>query len=133
MRDADYVNDLDTRWLESRGVVTPGVAAVLWFSRMQKLTTFSAAEAECMAVVEAVKEAFFVKQVPQFMQPEGVEFCISMFEDNQGGRNQVYNLTSNHCTKYVGVRHRFVGRHVQHKYINITHVGTDYDSSMPTS
>lgn len=79
------------------GVVTPGVATILLFSRIQKMT-LSAAEAECMAVVEAVKEAFFVKQVLQLMRPGGVEFCVSMLDDNQGGCNQVYNFTTNHWT-----------------------------------
>ena len=61
-----------------------GGACVCWFSRTQKCVTLSTSEAECVALVDAVKELLFLRQIWRFMLPGKGMSCFPIFEDNQG-------------------------------------------------
>ena len=123
--DADYATDVDKRRSVSGGIVMLGGAAISWFSRMQKVSALSTSEAEYIALSEGVKEILFLQQVHSFMGPRMDEYCINVFEDNEGALKMANNPISSHRTKHIDVRHHFIRQHVQEGTISIVHIGTE--------
>jgi hypothetical protein len=62
--DSDYAADLDKRRSLTGYVFTVGGCAVSWKATLQDVPAQSTTEAEYMAINEACKEAFWLKDVP---------------------------------------------------------------------
>ena len=67
--DADYANRATDRRSVSGGAIMCAGGCVCWFSRTQKCVTLSTSEAEYVALGDAVKELFLLRQVWRFMIP----------------------------------------------------------------
>jgi hypothetical protein len=61
--DSDYAGCLDSRRSTSGYVFTFGGCAVSWRSRLQDCVALSTAEAEYMAITDAVKEAIWLRNL----------------------------------------------------------------------
>ena len=103
-----------------------GGACVCWFSRTQKCVTLSTSEAECVALVDAVKELLLLRQVWRFMLPGKGMPCFPIFEDNQGAVQLSQSPVSNSNSKHVDVRHHFLRELVRQGDISVSRIPSGY-------
>ena len=92
------------------------------FSRTQKCVTSSTSEAEYVALGDAVKELFFLRQVWHFMLPRKVMPCLPVFEDNHGALQLAQNPITNSNSKHIDVRHHFLRERVRQRDIKVVQV-----------
>ena len=97
-------------------------SCVCWFSGTQECSTLSTSEAEYVALGDAVKEIFFLRQVWRFMIPGKGMPCFPVFEDNQGALQPSKNPVSNSNSKHINVRHHFLREPVRHGDVSANHV-----------
>ena len=67
--DADHASCSDTRRSVSRGAVMLGEAAIIWFSRAQRIIATATSESEYLTLAEIVNDLRFLRQVKSFMVP----------------------------------------------------------------
>ena len=79
-----------------------------WFSRTQKCVTLSTTEAECVALVDTIKEVIFLLYVWSFILPGLGSACITVFEDNKGARRLAHSPVCASNSKHIDIRHHFL-------------------------
>ena len=125
--DADYASKVTDKRSVSGGVVMCGSAScVCWFSRTKKCVTLSTSEAEYVALVDAVKELLFLRQVWRFMLLGKGMPCFPISEDNQGAVQLSRNSVSTSNPKHIDVRHHFFRELVRQGDISVSHVPSEY-------
>ena len=126
LADADYDSKTtDRRSVPVRAIMCGGTC-VCWFSRTQKCVTLSTSEAEYVALVDAVKELLFLRQVWRFMLPGKGMPCFPIFEDNQGAVQLSQSPVSNSNSKHVDVRRHFLRELVRQGDISVSNVPSGY-------
>ena len=89
---------------------------------MQSIVALSTTEAECMAVIEAIKEAIWLHGLVEDL--EIYQEHVSIFCDSQSAiylaKNQVYHSR----TKHIDVRFHFVREIIDEGYILLKRIGT---------
>ena len=125
--DADYASKATDRRSVSGGLLICGGASVVcWFYRTQKCVALSTSEAEYVALGDAVKVLWFLRQVWRFMLPSKVMPYFSVFEDNQGAVQLAQNPVTNSNSKHSDVRHHFLGERVRQRDIKVVHVPSEF-------
>ena len=126
--DADYASKATGRRSVSDGVIMCGGASESWFFRTQKCVTFSASEAEYVALGDSVKELLFLRQIVcRFMLPsKQVMPCFSVFEDNQGAVQHAQNPATNSNSKHIDVRYHFLRELVRQRDIKVVQVPSEF-------
>ncbi|RWS21908.1 integrase core domain protein-like protein [Leptotrombidium deliense] len=104
--DADYAGDLDSRRSTSGYVFILSGGAVSWMSRVQRIVALSTTEAEYIALAEATKEAFWMRQLLSDFGNE--QTATNIWCDNQGAIKLVGNPEFHQRTKHIDVRHNFI-------------------------
>lgn len=90
------------------GIVMCGGAAVNCSSRTQKCVTFSATEAEYVALSDVVKEELFMRNVWCFFCLALFMPCIEAFELNHGAVQLAQNPITTSNLKHIDVRRHFL-------------------------
>ena len=126
--DADYASKATDRRSVSGELIMCGGAinSVCWFSRTQKRVTLSTSEAEYVALGDAVKEFWFLRQVWRLMLPSKVMPCFPVFEDNQGAVQLAQNPVTNSNSKHIDVRHHFLRELVRQRDIKVGQVPSEF-------
>ena len=96
------------------------------FARTQKCVTLSTSETEYVALGDAGKELFFLRQVGRFMIPGKGMPRVPVFEDNQGALQLSKNPMSNSNSKHIDVRRHFLRELVRQGDIIVNHVPSEY-------
>ena len=127
--EADYASRAtDRRSVSGDEIMCAGVC-VCWFSRTQKCLTLSTAEAEHVALGDAVKELFF-RRVWRFIIPGKGMPCFPVFEDNQGALQLSKNSVSNSNSKHIDVRRHFLRKLVRQGDIIVNHVPSKFQDTL---
>ncbi|RWS08469.1 RxLR effector candidate protein-like protein, partial [Leptotrombidium deliense] len=104
--DADYAGDLDSRRSTSGYVFIMSGGAISWMSRVQRIVALSTTEAEYIALAEAAKEAFWLRQLLVDLSLK--QAATRILCDNQGAIKLVGNPEFHQRTKHIDVRHNFI-------------------------
>jgi hypothetical protein len=101
--DADYAADVDKRRSSTGYVVFVAGGPVSWKHALQQSTALSTAEAETMALSEAVQEAEWLRNVLTDMGIK-IEAVTQIWEDNQAAIALAKDVRSGKRTKHMEVR-----------------------------
>ena len=100
--DSDYASDLQTRKSTSGFVFLLWGAPISWASKRQACVALSTTEAEVIALVEAAKEAVWLRR---FIRELGFpEQTVPLFCDNQSAISLIRNLVLHSRVKHMSVR-----------------------------
>jgi transposase InsO family protein len=109
--DSDYAGEVDGRRSTSGHVFLSGTAAILWGSKLQKVTALSTVEAEFVSMCSGVQEALWIsKLVSDF---GGVPAPIRIYTDNTGALANIKGIPISPRTKHIGVRYHRVRQEVE--------------------
>ena len=82
--DSSYAPRETNRKSISGRIVTYGMTAIAWFSRMQKCVSLSSTESEYISLSDTIRETLFARGVLNFIQPGSIVQPIKVWEDNAG-------------------------------------------------
>ena len=97
---------------------------ISWKSKGQKSVSLSSAEAEYVAISEAVKEIRFVYQILESMEIE-INLPIIVRVDNVGAIYMTENTTTSTRTKHVDTRYHFVKEFIDENFLKIVFVRSE--------
>ena len=124
--NAKYASKATDRRSISSGAIMCGGASVCWFSGTQKYVNLSTSEAEYVALGDAVKKLFVLRQIWCFMLPSKVMPCFPVFEDNEGAVQLAQNPVTNSNLKHIDVRHHFLRELVRQRDIKVVQVPSEF-------
>ena len=101
--DADYAGCMDTRRSTSAYVFTFGGCAVSWRSRLQECVALSTAEAEYMALSDALKEAIWLRNIHGELT-QGIQ-KLRIMCDSQSAIYLTKDSMFHERTKHIDVRY----------------------------
>lgn len=101
--DADYAGCMDTRRSTSAYVFTFGGCAVSWRSRLQECVALSTAEAEYMALSDAIKEAIWLRNIHGELT-QGIQ-KLRIMCDSQSAIYLTKDSMFHERTKHIDVRY----------------------------
>ena len=120
--DADWGSDPIDRKSYTGYVFIFGGGPVAWNSCKQKTVAQSSAEAEYMALGDAIREALFLKEfLNQFVE---VTLPISVLCDNQSARAWARNHQLTNRNKHISNRHHFIRDYVEKGVIEVNYLPT---------
>ena len=120
--DADYGGDLQDRKSTSGMVFTLFGGSISWASTKQKTVATATVVAEYVALMPAIKEALWLKQLfKEILIPIGL---IEVKTDAQGAMDLATNARFSQKTKHIDIRYYFIRDHINTKEINLKHVPT---------
>lgn len=121
--DADYAKDIQTRRSTSGYVFLLNSAAISWKSQRQRTTALSTAEAEYMALAEAVKEAVWLRNFVHSILKRGEKppTPITIREDNKAAIDIANNPVDHQRTKHIDIRYHFTREKVKSGDIVLEH------------
>ncbi|GKV28505.1 hypothetical protein SLEP1_g37549 [Rubroshorea leprosula] len=120
--DSDFVSDLDKRRSTTGYVFTLSGCAISWKATLQSTVTLSTTEAEYMAIIEAVKEALWLKGLVSDL---GVEQNEMVFCDSQSAIHLTKNTMYHERTKHIQVRYHFVREVISNGDVLVEKISTD--------
>jgi hypothetical protein len=121
--DADWGGDTDTRRSTSGYIFTLDGNVVSWKSRRQPVVALSTAEAELIAVVEAIKEALYLRSfLVELKFP--VEEPIVIYVDNQAAIVMAKEPAFRQRSKHMGIRYHFVSDLIAEGVIMLKYIPT---------
>ena len=109
--DSDYAGDPETRISVTGHILFLLGVPIVWKSKAQKSVTLSSAEAEFVAMSEAVKEILFVVNLLESMGVK-VKKPVIVKVDNQGAIFMAENVNTSQRTKHADTRAKFVTQFV---------------------
>ena len=124
--DSVYANSVRSR-LTTGFIFMINGSPVTWNSRKQTVTAQSSTEAEYMAVLEAAKQAIWIRH---FLYSIGKETVYNMalttiYEDNQGVIKLADNPVNHPKTKHIAVRYHAIREHIANGEIRLEYLPTD--------
>lgn len=122
--DSDYANDIGTRRSTSGYLFEIGNGAVTWSSRRQKCVSLSTMEAEYVAACEASKEAVWIRNLLQDLNPRICSDPITLKVDNQGAIRLAMNQDYHKRTKHIDIRYHYIREKLEDNAIAV-----EYDDS----
>lgn len=120
--DSDYASDLDRRRSITGYVFQVGGNTVSWRSGLQHIVALSTTEAEYMALVEATKEALWLKGITSEFGIEQKK--VEIFCDSQSALCLARNSVFHERTKHIDVRLHFIRDVMADGSIIVTKIGT---------
>jgi hypothetical protein len=98
---ADHAGCGETRKSTTSYVFTLVGGAVSWMSRLQDIVALSSTESEYVALIEVVKEMFWLKGLLEQFELKRSEYVVHC--DNQGATHLAKNAAYHSRTKYIDV------------------------------
>jgi len=122
--DASFGDDPDTRRSTQGFVAKLCGGAVGWFSQGQKSTSLSTAEAELIALADAIKEIIYMRQAMAFFNAPQTGPTI-IYEDNQAVVSTAHNPGQNHGKlKHVAIRTHRVQEEIRLETVDVLYKRT---------
>lgn len=122
--DSDYASDVDERRSCSGFVFKMSNAAITWYSKRQIPVALSTAEAEYMSMTEAVRDALWLKQLADELDPN-IAKSVTICCDSKSAIDLAESDGFSNRTKHIDVRHHFIRHHVKEETIAIDFVPTE--------
>ncbi|CAM9579626.1 unnamed protein product, partial [Chrysoparadoxa australica] len=120
--DASYASADDQYKSVSGFVAVHGGAAISWFSRLQRVTAQSTAEAEYIAMAEAAKELLYLAQLSDEL---GMDYRpIPLLSDCQSALFVALNAGVHRKVKHIGVRFHLIRESIASGDIQISYIPT---------
>ena len=105
--DSDWAEDRRDRKSISGWYVLMNGGAVAWSSKKQDVVALSSAEAEYVALTEAVKEAIWIKRIAQHFGYDSNE-PAKLLTDSQSAMAIVSNEKFSNRTKHIDTKYHFI-------------------------
>lgn len=99
-------------------------AAITWFSKRQATVALSTTEAEYMSMSEAIKEASWLKQLADELDPKLAK-TIKLHCDNRSAIDLAESDRFSNRTKHIDIRHHYLREKIQEGSISIEFVPTE--------
>ena len=128
--DSDWAGDKDDSKSTSGYLFTLSGAAICWKSRKQNLIALSSTEAEYIALMEAAKEATWLRELHQ-------EICLLLNMDNSSLQGSIPILAHNQAaihmakvprfhdrTKHISIRYHYVRSAIENNLITLDYIPT---------
>lgn len=117
--DADWAGDKETRKSTSGFLFKLYGCSVVWCTKRQASVSLSTAEAEYIALSEAIRELLWIVQILKDLNVN-FEEPITIFEDNQAA----IKMTVAHITrsKHIDIRYHFIREKVQENFVKIKYI-----------
>ena len=106
--DASFGSDVETRRSVTGLIVLINGSPILWKSKRQSLVTLSSAEAEYVALSDAVRELLTIKNLIEELPHVIVAKPIKVFEDNQAVIKMVSSSWTTTRSRHIGIHYHFV-------------------------
>ena len=124
--DANWGEDKNDGKSNGGYFVSYNGGTIAWCSRKQEIVAMSTAEAEYVAITEAVKEAIWIKNVlTQFRRR--IETPLKIFTDNQSAISIVSNQRFNNRTKHIDLKYHFVRDYANKGIIELQYVPSEFN------
>ncbi len=120
--DSSYAEEKDAKSVGGYVVIQSG-AAITWRSTKQELVAQSSAEAEYIALAEAVKEAIWIRKLQMENLPQA-NHQIMIYEDNQSAIKLSQNPIHTNRSKHINVRYHATRDYVKKKMVKIEYCPT---------
>ena len=121
--DSSWNTDPETSRSRSGYIVFFNQCPIAWKSHMQKLVTLSSCEAEYVALVDAAKEALWLKNL--LADLEFQQSAVTIYVDNQSAIKLAKHSMVRPRTKHIHMRFHWLREQVQAGLINLVYVPTD--------
>ena len=124
--DSDFAGD-PTRRSTSGYVFNLGSGAISWSSKRQPTVALSTCEAEYLGQTQAAKEAIWLRQLLDEVQPNKSHIpTVIIYGDNQGAIALAKNPLFHARTKHMGIQQAFVRERVTAQEIELEYVDTKH-------
>lgn len=114
--DADWGGDIVDRKSYSGFLFCLAGCAISWASMKQRTVAQSSAEAEYMAIADAVKEGLFLKSI---LLELDVSVKIVLNNDSQSAQNLAQNYKCDKRSKHIDIRYHFVRDLIDKKVVTL--------------
>ncbi|KAL1200961.1 Retrovirus-related Pol polyprotein from transposon TNT 1-94 [Cardamine amara subsp. amara] len=121
--DSDYSSDLDRSRSISGYVFTSGGTVISWKSSLQHVVALSTTEAEYMALVEAVKEAIWLKGLTKEFRFK--QDTVEIWCDSQSALSLAKNNVYHERTKHINRRLHFIRDIVASGEVKLSKIPTE--------
>lgn len=121
--DSDFVGNIDIRKLLSRYVFTLYRTTISWKAVLQSIVALLTTEAKCMAMIEAVKEAMWLKGIIRDFGIAQKAFTNKC--DNKSTFHLVKHQVFHEKSKHIDARLHFVRDMVEKSIISVSKVHTE--------
>jgi len=122
--DADWGGDKTDRKSTTGYCVYMNDNLITWNTQKQQTVALSTAEAELMAIVEAVKEVKWVSMLVSEMGYQ-VRKPILIHTDNQSAKNITKHDTEHGRTKHIDIKHSFVCGEIKEGQVEIKSISSE--------
>jgi hypothetical protein len=121
--DADYANDRITRRSKTGWLIFLDSNLVAYGSRLQTSTARSSTEAEYIAMLMAVKELLWVRNIMTSIGFK-IKSLIQVREDNQPAIELAENAMASKRTRGMDIKHHWIRHYVDNGSIKIVYTHT---------
>ena len=125
--DAAYATDQDNRKSVTGYLIYVNGSLVMWKSKMQEAVTLSSTEAEYVVSV-CLTDMLFIKAVAESMQIK-VKTPMTVYTDNTGAIDLLYNWTTAGRTRHIDIRHHFMRGFAEEGIFELKHVMSKFNRS----
>lgn len=122
--DADWAGDVDNRKSTTGYIFIMQNAPISWCTRKQPTVALSTTEAEFMAMVSAIQESIWLKNLEYELFPTSPKE-IDIYCDNKGAILLANNNTYSPRTKHMDIKGKFIREKLDSGNINIKYISTD--------
>ncbi len=98
---------------------------MVWTGTPGTIVSLSTMEAEFYAIVEAVKEAVYWKNLFKVVFNHNLD--IEIFEDNTSTINFSDHTTNHGRTKHISLKYYFIRDAIKENKIKITHISSEFN------
>jgi hypothetical protein len=121
--DSDWAQDLDSRRSVGGYVFDVAGGSVSWASKQQPTVALSTTEAEYMAVLNATKEAIWLRVLLEDLGFPQVS-ATTLHADNLGCITLTNGTVTHSCAKHINIRHHFIHERVANLEIDLQYIST---------
>lgn len=123
--DSDWAGDTATSRSTSGFVFNIGSGAISWSAKRQPTVALSTCEAEYRGQTQAAKEAIWLRQLLQNLNPSGATpYATTIYCDNQGAIALAKDPRFHARTKHIAIQHHWVREKIADETIQLEYVST---------
>lgn len=121
--DADFGNDLFQSRSTSGAVITYNGSPIAWFARRQRLVALSTAEAQYIAMTEAMRLA---TSIAANLREMGLitDQPVPFFLDNEPAVKMINAISGTRLRKTIRIRHHLIQQEMSEALVEVSHIPT---------
>ena len=123
--DSDWATSVDDRKSTTGYIVFLNGSPLTWTSKKQSIVSLSSMEAEFYAMVEAVKEALYWKNLFTLVFNHNLNIII--YEDNTSTIDFSDHTTNHGRTKHIALKFYFIRDAIKENGIKIFHISSEFN------